>query len=103
MPTMPMIQSAWMNMMIDSDDVVNGSSFEDDDVTIGAHKNRWTLRMKFLCARNTPNLNRRENACHCRLSDCEHVGTYSVSRIVLFGDVREGRTSSSCVGGRSRE
>jgi len=72
----------------------------------GTHKNKWTLRMKFRCARNTPNLKRRENACHCRLSDCEHVGTYSVSRNDLFGDVREGRTSpasSSCVGGRSRE
>lgn len=34
-----------MNMMevIDSDDVVNGSSFY-----VQTHKNRWTLRMTFL-------------------------------------------------------
>lgn len=67
--------------------------------------------MNFLCARNTTNLKRRDNACHCRLRDCEHVGTYSVSlkrRMAPDGDVTEGpaRTSSgssSRVGDRSRE
>lgn len=41
------IWSAWMEV-IDSDDVVNGSRFLTEDDPTQTHKNRWTLRMKFL-------------------------------------------------------
>lgn len=82
----------------------------DDGAPMQTHNNDWTLRIIFLCARNTPNLNRRVNACHCRLRECVHVGTNSVVELrkmaPLGGEDVASRTSSdpsSSVGGRSRE
>lgn len=107
--------------LIDSDDVVMNLNFDfgvrctdnddDDDAsddTAQTHNKEWTLRMNFLSARNKANLKRRDNACHCRLRDCEQEGTYSVSSMRRTGEVRRDPTgtssaSSSRVGGRSRE